>query len=817
MSNESNVESSGESQSNFIRDIIEDDLAGGKHDEIVTRFPPEPNGYLHIGHAKSIVLNHEIALDYDGRFHLRFDDTNPLTEEVEYIESIKRDVHWLGADWGEHLYYASDYFERMYELAERLIQKGKAYVDSLSSEEIKEMRGSWDEPGEESPYRDRSVEENLELFRGMRAGEFEEGEHVLRAKIDMQADNTLMRDPVLYRVLHEEHPRTGDEWCIYPMYDYAHCLEDAFEGVTHSLCTIEFENNREIYNWVVEETEVDHQPRQIEFAPGNISYMVMSKSRLRQLVEEGHVDGWDDPRLPTLSAVRRRGIPPEAIRSFWNGIGVARNDNVVEIAQFEHAIRDELNPEAPRVMCVEDPVPLVIEDYPAGEEEWLEIPHFPDDLPGGESRMVPFSQRLYVERDDVQEDPPEGFYRLYPGNEVRLRYGYFVTCEEIVRDDEGTIEEVRCSYDPETRGGSAPDGRNVEGTIHWVSSEHALPCELRLYDRLFEVEDPQGRDEDFKEFLNEDSLVVTEGYIEPGVRFDGPGTRYQFERNGYFISEPQDCSPPEQLVYNRIVTLRDRWASEETERRRQKAERRAEQKRQRKERKRREAEEARQQRIQALLDVAAGREVEDYDYTVRDEVRLDSPELRERLETYLEALELNPDEADVLSGDPSLADFYDDVRARYDEPETTATWIVNELLPELEAEVGTDEFTEAFEDLSFGAEEVAELIEMFEEGRINNRVMRDVLDEMVETGDEPETIVEREGWETISDTSELESLIAGVLDEHEDNVQAYARGQTQLLNFFIGQVMQATDGQADPQMVRELLSEALPEPDTAEE
>jgi glutaminyl-tRNA synthetase len=812
VSHESNAEDGGTSRTNFIREIVEDDLESGKHDEIVTRFPPEPNGYLHIGHAKSIVLNHEIALDYDGRFHLRFDDTNPLTEEQEYIDSIKRDVAWLGADWGEHLYYASDYFERMYELAERLIKKGKAYVDSLSSEEIKEMRGSWDEPGEESPYRDRSVEENLDLFRRMRDGEFEEGEHVLRAKIDMQADNTLMRDPVLYRILHAEHPRTEGDWCIYPMYDYAHCLEDAFEGITHSLCTLEFENNRDIYNWVIEETEVDGQPRQIEFAAGNISYTIMSKSRLRELVEEGYVDGWDDPRLPTLSAVRRRGIPPEAIRNFWNGIGVARNENVVEIAQFEHAIRDTLNPKAPRVMAIEDPVRLVIENYPDDEEEWLEMPHFPDDLPGDESRMVPFSRELFVERDDVEEDPPEGFYRLHPGNEVRLRYGYFVTCEEIVRDDTGEIQEVRCSYDPETRGGSAPDGRNPEGTIQWVSAEHALPCELRLYDRLFEVEDPRGREQDFKEFLNDASLVVEEGWVEPSVRHDPPGTRYQFERNGYFVLEPHDSSPDD-LVFNRIVTLRDRWASEETERRKEKARRRAEEKRRKKERKRKEAERARERRIQALVDVAHGREVDDYDPSLRDETRFDSPELRERLETYLDDLELDPDEADVLSGDLALANFYDEARRHYDAPDTVGAWIVNELLPEIDAEVGTPAFTDALESLPFGSDEVAELIEMFEDDRITNRVMRDVLEAMFETGGSPEAIVEREGWESISDTDALESTIDDVLAEHPDNVEAYAEGETQLLNFFMGQVMQATGGQADPQLVRELLADALPEPE----
>jgi glutaminyl-tRNA synthetase len=800
----------------FIRDIIDEDLESGKHDEIVTRFPPEPNGYLHIGHAKSIVLNHGIAEDYDGRFHLRFDDTNPLTEEEEYVESIKRDVAWLGADWGEHLYYASEYFDRMYELAEFLIEKGKAYVDSLSTEEIREYRGDWNTPGEESPYRDRSVEENLELFRGMRDGEFEEGEHILRAKIDMQADNVLMRDPIMYRILYKEHHHVDEDWCIYPMYDYAHCLEDAFEGITHSLCTLEFENNRELYNWFVRETEVEHQPRQIEFGAGGISYTVMSKRRLRQLVERGDVDGWDDPRMPTLSGVRRRGVPPEAIRNFWHEIGVSRNEQTIEVAQFENAIRDTLNTRAPRVLAVEEPLKVVIEGFPEGETDWIEAPHFPHDIPKDESRMIPFTRELYIERDDFREDPPEGYYRLSPGEEVRLRYGYFVTCEEVVRDDEGEIVELRCSYDPETRGGKAPDGREVDGTIHWVSAAHALPCEFRLYDRLFEVRNPVARDEDFEEFLNPESLVVQQGYVEPSVRHASPGTRFQFERNGYFAVEPEEASP-DNLIFNQIVPLAGTWEDREAEERRRRAEERAAEKRERKERKKEEAEQAREARHQALMRQAEGSVTDDELETPRGEARGTSPQLRAALERFLVDMELETDDADLLSGDEVLSSFFEDALEHRDEPSEVAGWVVNELLPKIEGEVGTEAFHKRIRGLTFGPEEAADLITMKEEGRITSDAADEVLDQMLETGDDPGAIVDDEGLEAITDEETIRELIGEAMADNTEQVRAYASGDTNLFGFFIGQVMRATGGQADPQLVRQILGEELPEPDEDDE
>ena len=798
--------------SNFIRDIIEEDLASGKHDKIVTRFPPEPNGYLHLGHAKAILLSYRIAVDYEGEFHLRFDDTNPITEEEEFVESQKRDVAWVGADWGEHLYYASEYFERMYELAEFLIEKGKAYVDSLSPEEIREYRGSWNEPGKESPYRDRTVEENLDLFRRMRAGEFEEGEHVLRAKIDMQADNMIMRDPIMYRILHEKHHHVDEDWCIYPMYDYAHCLEDAFEGITHSLCSLEFKNNREVYNWFVRETEVEHQPRQIEFARGNVSYTITSKRRLRELVELGHVDGWDDPRMPTISGLRRRGVTPEAIQRFWEEAGVAKKENVVDVAQFEHAIRDDLNTKAPRVLCVEEPLKVVVEGFPEDETDWIEAPHFPHDVPKEGSRMVPFTREIYIERDDFREDPPEGYYRLSPGKEVRLRYGYFITCEEVVRDDDGNVVELRCSYDPETRGGSAPDGREVEGTIHWVSAEHGFPCELRLYDRLFEVPNPIGRDEDFKEFLNPDSLVVKEGVIEPSVKDDSPGTRYQFERNGYFAAEPEDYSP-DNLVYNQIVTLRDTWEDREAEERKREAERRAREKEKRKERKKREAERAERERREALMRVARGGSEETGLDTPRDEARSGSEELRRYLGQFLEELELDTDLADMLSGDPALARFYEGVIDVRDEPEEVAGWLVNELLPHIDGKVGTDAFHDAFSDVPFDPGDLAALIAMQEGGRITSDAVEEVLEQMLETGRDPETIVEEEGLEAITDPARIRDFIAEAIENNAEQVEQYAGGNTNLFGFFMGQVMRATDGKADPQLVRELLGEELPEPD----
>lgn len=546
-----------ESGRDFIRDIVAADLAAGRHAQIVTRFPPEPNGYLHIGHAKSICLNFGIAREFGGSCHLRFDDTNPVKEEQEYIDAIERDVRWLGFDWGRHLYHASDYFEQLYEWAEYLIEHGLAYVDDQSPEEIRAARGTLTEPGRNSPYRDRLPAENLDLFRRMREGKFPNGARVLRAKIDMASGNINLRDPVLYRILHAAHPRTGTTWCIYPTYDFAHGQSDAIEGVTHSICTLEFEDHRPLYDWFIEHLPVPSRPHQYEFARLNLGYTVLSKRFLTRLVQEGRVAGWDDPRMPTLAGLRRRGVPPEAIHEFVRRVGVARANSTVDVAIYESAVRDVLNRLAPRCMAVLRPLKLVIENYPEGTEEQVEAVNNPEDAEAG-SRNIPFGREIYVDRDDFLENPPKNFYRLAPGREVRLRYAYFVTCRDIVKDAAGEIVELRCTYDPETRGGNAPDGRKVRGTIHWVSAAHGVPAEIRLYNPLFTRPDP-GADGDLLADLNPDSLEILPGaVVEPALAADNADRTVQFERQGYFRRDPD--SVPGRLVFNRTIGLRDSWA-----------------------------------------------------------------------------------------------------------------------------------------------------------------------------------------------------------------------------------------------------------------
>jgi glutaminyl-tRNA synthetase len=546
----------------FIRTIINEDMESGKYDgRVHTRFPPEPNGYLHIGHAKSICLNFGVAAEYRGLGNLRFDDTNPTKEETEFVESIQEDVRWLGFDWNDRLFYASDYFDQLYDYAVQLIKKGAAYVDDLSAEEIRSHRGTLTEPGKNSPYRDRSVEENLDLFEGMRAGEFPDGSRTLRAKIDMASPNITMRDPVLYRILNVPHHRTADKWVIYPMYDFTHCLSDSLEGITHSLCTLEFENNRALYDWVLEQLEVYH-PQQIEFARLNLSYTVLSKRKLLQLVEDGVVEGWDDPRMPTLSGLRRRGYTPQAIRDFCYHIGVSKTNSIIDIALLEHFIRKDLNQRAPRRMGVLRPLRVVITNYPEGQVEELEAINNPEDESMG-TRKVPFSRVLYIEQDDFREVPPPKYRRLIPGREVRLRYGYFITCQEVIKDEEtGEVIELRCTYDPETRGGNAPDGRKVKSTLHWVSADHAVEVETRLYDRLFNTNNPDDVEEglDFKSNLNPDSLEILTGcYVEQSLAEAAPGLTYQFERLGYFCVDSK-ASNNGGLVFNRTISLRDSWA-----------------------------------------------------------------------------------------------------------------------------------------------------------------------------------------------------------------------------------------------------------------
>ena len=544
----------------FVREIVADDLRSGKHQRVHTRFPPEPNGYLHIGHAKAICLDFGVAEEFGGICNLRMDDTNPTKEDVEYVDSIQDDVRWLGFEWGDRLFYASDYFEQLYAFGVQLIRSGRAYVDSQTADEIRDRRGTLTVPGTDSPYRTRSVEENLDLFTRMRAGEFPDGAHVLRAKIDMSSPNLNMRDPVLYRIRRATHHRTGDAWCIYPLYDYAHPVSDAVEGITHSLCTLEFEDHRPLYDWVVESLDFAPRPQQIEFARLNLSYTIMSKRRLLQLVQEGLVRGWDDPRMPTLSGLRRRGYTPQAIRDFCDRIGVAKKENVVDMALLEHCVREDLNRRAQRVMAVLNPLKVVLENYPEGQVEQLDVINNPED-PGAGTRRVPFSRVLYIERDDFQEDPPKKFFRLAPGREVRLRNAYFITCREAVKDEAGRIVELRCTYDPATRGGDSPDGRKVKATLHWVSADHAVDAEVRLYDRLFTVENPaaEAGDGDWRQFINPDSLTVLQGCkVEPGLAEAAVGSRFQFERLGYFAV---DCdTTARRPVFNRTVSLKDTWA-----------------------------------------------------------------------------------------------------------------------------------------------------------------------------------------------------------------------------------------------------------------
>ena len=766
--------------SDFIRDIITEDLKSGKHETVKSRFPPEPNGYLHIGHAKSICLNFGVAAEFGGTCNLRFDDTNPETEDMEYVEAIQRDVRWLGFDWEDRLYFASDYFEELYQFAVHLVEHGKAYVDSLSEEEIREHRGTITEPGRPGPYRNRSIMENLDLFRRMRAGEFADGEHVLRAKIDMAAKNMLMRDPILYRIRRgSEHYRRGSEWPIYPMYDFTHCLSDAIEHITHSLCTLEFENNRELYDWVIDNTPVPSRPRQIEFARLNLSHTVMSKRMFLALVDEGHVAGWDDPRMPTLSGLRRRGYTPEAIRRFADGVGVAKTYNVIDVARLEHAVRDDLNHKAPRVLAVLRPLKVVIENYPEGESERLEAPYFPHDVPKEGSRKLPFAREILIERDDFVEEPPEGYFRLAPGREVRLRYAYLIRCTGVVKDDAGEVVEVRCTYDPETRGGSAPDGRQVDGTLHWVSAEHSLPLEVRLYDRLFLDENPAGHEEDFRTFLNPDSLEVLAGSrIEPSVRDASTGDSFQFERQGYFVVDPDSAGG--RLVMNRTVTLRDTWAKvsghgQAAERREAAAARAA----------RKAAVKAAQRRASRA---AGGGE---RPLTAAQQVSF---------KRYRDELGVGAQEARVLASERPLRELFEGTLKFHAGAPTVAKWIVNELSGELRGRpVGR---------LPFGPEELGELAALIDRGAITGAIAKEVFAEMRTAGGRPQEIVEQRGLKPLDDR-DLLPVVDRVLASNPRQVEEYHGGKTALLGFFVGQVMRATDGRADPKQAHKLLRQRL--------
>lgn len=763
----------------FIRDMIRRDVAAGKHGgQVVTRFPPEPNGYLHIGHAKAICLNFEIAKEMGGRCHLRMDDTNPLTEDMEYVQAIQRDVRWLGYDWGEHMYYASDYFERFYELGEKLIRLGRAYVCDLPEETFsKEYRGTITEPGKESPYRARTASENLELFRRMRAGEFADGEKVLRGRIDMASPNMKMRDPALVRIKHAAHYRTGDTWCIYPLYDYAHCLEDSFEGVTHSLCTMEFESARELYDWVIEATEVPHVPRQTEFARLNLTYTVMSKRRLLLLVEGKHVRGWDDPRMPTIAGVRRRGITPEALREFIARVGMGRTLSTVDVALFEHTVREDLDRRSPRVMAVLRPLELVVDTFPEGEVEQLDAPYWPTGTEPADgamlrgTRKLPFSRTLFIERDDFAETPPKGWHRLAPGRKVRLRHAYIVTCTGVDKDADGNVVRVHCTHDPETRGGSARAGDKVDGTIHWVDAERAIDVEARLYDRLFVAESPGEGDVDFLTQLNPESLVVTQAKAEPSLGAAQPGDRFQLERLGYFFVDPD--SDASAIVLNRTASLKDSWQRQQAPRAEPPSSRRGA------------AERARRAKAEPAPQASAA------------PLSPEAARLRD-------AHDLPPETARVIAQEPVLRELFGgavEAPGGKDAAKSIATLLANDLLGEVRAR--------KLASVPFDGGAIAELAELGRAGTISTAQTKEVLAEMLKTGKRPKSVVAERGLTQIADSGALAPVVDRVLADNADAVARFKAGNANVLGALVGMVMKQTSGKANPKLVRELLEAKL--------
>ncbi len=764
-----------DSPSDFIRDMVRADVAAGKHGgKVVTRFPPEPNGHLHIGHAKAICVDFGVAKEFGGRCHLRMDDTNPTTEDVSYVEAIKRDVKWLGFDWGEHLYYASDYFQRFYDLAEKLVERGRAYVCDLPDEEFgRSYRGTITEAGKDSPYRTRTPAENLELFRGMRDGKFKDGEKVLRAKIDMSSPNMKMRDPPLVRIKHAHHYRTGDSWCIYPLYDYAHCLEDSFEGVTHSLCTMEFESARELYDWVISATEVPHVPQQTEFARLNLTYTVMSKRRLLQLVEQKRVSDWDDPRMPTIAGFRRRGYTPESIRDFIGRVGVAKNLSTVDVALLESCVRDDLDRRSPRVMCILKPLELVIESFPENEVEELEAPHWPAGTePGADiaenlrgSRKLPFSRTLLIDRDDFAEDPPAGWKRLAPGREVRLRHGYFVTCTRVEHEG-GQVSRVICTHDPATRGGIASDGAKNVGTIHWLSAAHAKDVEVRVYDRLFTTENP-GSDEstDWLLELNPASLTVVRAKGEPCLAQAEPSARFQFERVGFFTADPD--GKPGAPVFNRTVALKDAWA--------------------------RQTAKAAPTKAAPLVSQPA---------TTED--KKPAAPLSPEANALVTAHGVTAGEARVLVQDAVLGALF---AAAVAAPEgealakQIASVLVNDLLGEMRAK--------KIDALPFDGKALVELVQLGQAGTISTKQSKDVLAEMIASGKPARAIVEAKGMKQIASADALGPIVDQVLLANADVVARYRGGNVNVFGAIVGLVMKQTKGQGNPKVIADLVKEKL--------
>ncbi|MFT7859588.1 MAG: glutamine--tRNA ligase/YqeY domain fusion protein [Sulfurimonas sp.] len=747
----------------FLRTIVQEDLKSGKYKEVVTRFPPEPNGFPHIGHAKSIAINFGIARDFNGRCHLRMDDTNPTTEDTKYVEALKDAVQWLGYEWDEHVRFTSDYFPKLYEYAQELIKMGKAYVDSLNEEEMREYRGTITEPGRRSKYADRSVEENLDLLERMKKGEFKDGEHVLRAKIDMSAANMKMRDPILYRIRHAHHYRAGDEWSIYPLYDFGHCLSDYIEGVTHSICTLEFENNREVYDWVIDTLGLEPpRPYQHEFARLAINYTVMSKRKLLELVNEGKVGGWDDPRLPTIAGYRRRGYTPESILNFCDTIGIAKANSTVDVSQLEFCIRDDLNKKVPRVMAVLDPLKVTIENYDGDEE--LEASYYPEDVPKEGTRKIPFSRTIYIDREDFSENPPKGYFRLTPDQPVRLKHAYIITCKEVIKDADGNIVEIKAEYNSKSKSGQDTSGIKVKSAIQWVDAVSAKKVEVRLYDRLYKNEAPETIED-----LNPDSLkIIKDALIEPAVIIEKPDERYQFEREGYFYADPIDYTN-EKPVFNKIVGLKDSWGKKE----KQKA--------------------PRGERKPQAKKVQVDGEVEPM--TAAEQALFDR---------YTTELKLNNMVADILARDKQLSDFYLEaisLSTVNPNPVGLANIVTNEVARELK--------DKSRDQLKYNPVQIAELSKMVDDGTISNKIAKQVFEEMAKSGENPAQIVEEKGLVQISDTSVIEPIIDDIIAKNPDNVEKFKAGNKKLLGFFVGQVLKTTGGKANPKVVNELVAKKL--------
>ena len=747
----------------FLRVKVEQDLKSGKYKEIITRFPPEPNGFPHIGHAKSICINFGIARDYNGHCNLRMDDTNPTTEDTKYVEALKDAVQWLGFDWGKNVYFTSDYFPKLYDYAIELIKMDKAYVDSINEEEMREYRGTVTEPGKRSKFANRSIQENLDLFERMKKGEFKDGEHVLRAKIDMSAANMKMRDPLLYRIRNAHHFRTQNDWCIYPMYDFAHCLSDYIEGISHSICTLEFENNRDIYDWVLDTLGLKiPRPYQYEFARLGINYTVMSKRKLLELVNTNKVSGWDDPRMPTIAGYKRRGYTAESILNFCDQIGIAKANSMVDVAQLEFCIRDDLNKKVPRVMCVLDPLKVTIENYEGYEE--IDAPYYPHDVPKEGSRKIAFTKEIYIERDDFNENPPKDYFRLTPEQPVRLRHGFIITCKEVVKDTNGNIIEIKAQYHPNSKSGNDTSGIKVKSAIQWLSAKYAKKAEIRLYDRLFKDEAPEGLED-----LNPNSLqIIKNALIEPAVIVEKPDERFQFERQGYFYSDPIDYTD-ENPVFNKIVGLKDSWAKKT--------------------------------KVTQSLTKPEPKKVEAKKVQTVGEEAAMSEDQKRLFDKYTNELGLNGEVANILARDENLSSFYDEALSTLNSPVGLANIVVTEVARELKEKQAIE--------LKFDAKQIAQLVKMIDDETISSKIAKQVFEQMAKSGESPTKIVEDKGLLQISDPSKISPIIDEIIAKNPDNVEKFKAGNSKLLGFFVGQVLKSTGGKANPKVVNELVAKKL--------